>query len=902
MAAAIAINSQPPAAGVSPADDATDAIKAVSSKSKDKNDHKPSSSSSSMDPSDRIAAAGAATQQPKSNIPLAPSKYGRKGDPRMHRAVSIRLANPDISLLAALRAGGFVFPDGKDGELEGTVTDSDDVLLCQRKNQLSRRLRLARQGIERGIPFGYSDSGVALESRPWEGNGKGRVGCLNGNVTGAKNMKRVSNGKHQGIDALKNETEDAADASTAPSHLTGEKASTSSGNARNALALEAQARLMLLQHHSLGTQSQLPLHDTWDLGATSASFVPLLPTIYGSPAQGLVSGPNGLPAPPPRKRGSWGSSKRRRGKSDESKSSSKSSSSGISSGIKRQASVLSISGLDEKETLNDDDDDMPEEMAALSTKRMAKNHPLFGNPVAMLRSPALFGLPGGSYPGSVSPFGGLGNSNNAAPLQPNDYAAALSAAAAYGTTSFPAGLPPHSFLAQPSGPQAQLAPHAGAEVMAAQAVAAQQFLDAHDTVRKAQMDKAEQRSAGNAATPTAQPKAGAGGEDNLASTAEALRNVVEANQVDGTCKPGSNNAKAALAATTASLGMSREQLANVLSKGGVGNLLGPTASPPPLAAATFPGKAKAEVKKAEKGKTMNVDCAPTSPPCAPPKETAAQASPTSCAISDDKSQQKKSQQSKMKLALDLYRVESASLLRRCMLMANFEREQTNERDAAYVEFAGLALGAEMERMKILRNAMGWKGCEEDTESKAEVTAPSTYVAVKSTDGPQGQVSKSGRVSQLEGDGGKNKLCKGCGGCLDGRHVHRLEGKCGHRAIIHQPPDGPAHVDFLVDGKVECYQDMQPLKNSEGLWPSRFECDELSCTSGPDHLDHSNVCVEEQCKNDCIAAKKDDPKLLDISDINLEGKEWTFDFSNMPNGMGDETLLGLMGLRDSPKVD
>ena len=24
------------------------------------------------------------------------------------------------------------------------------------------------------------------------------------------------------------------------------------------------------------------------------------------------------------------------------------------------------------------------------------------------------------------------------------------------------------------------------------------------------------------------------------------------------------------------------------------------------------------------------------------------------------------------------------------------------------------------------------------------------------------------------------------GCFDGRHVHRLEGKCGHKAIIHQP--------------------------------------------------------------------------------------------------------------------
>jgi hypothetical protein len=50
------------------------------------------------------------------------TKLGRKGDPRMHRAVAARLADPDI-----------------------TLVDADGVTLGQRKNQLSRRLRLARQ-------------------------------------------------------------------------------------------------------------------------------------------------------------------------------------------------------------------------------------------------------------------------------------------------------------------------------------------------------------------------------------------------------------------------------------------------------------------------------------------------------------------------------------------------------------------------------------------------------------------------------------------------------------------------------------------------------------------------------------------------------------------------------------
>ena len=84
---------------------------------------------------------------------------GRRGDPRMHRAVNARLANPSISLLEALIIGGFEFPNGTDarngtgsdahGKSTRNIYDSDNVLLSQRKNQLSRRLRLARRRSER---------------------------------------------------------------------------------------------------------------------------------------------------------------------------------------------------------------------------------------------------------------------------------------------------------------------------------------------------------------------------------------------------------------------------------------------------------------------------------------------------------------------------------------------------------------------------------------------------------------------------------------------------------------------------------------------------------------------------------------------------------------------------------
>lgn len=74
---------------------------------------------------------------------------GRRGDPRMHKAVAARLANKQLSLLQALLVGGFEFPDGirGEGKCDRNVYDSDNVLLCQRKNQLSRRLRLVRKQV-----------------------------------------------------------------------------------------------------------------------------------------------------------------------------------------------------------------------------------------------------------------------------------------------------------------------------------------------------------------------------------------------------------------------------------------------------------------------------------------------------------------------------------------------------------------------------------------------------------------------------------------------------------------------------------------------------------------------------------------------------------------------------------
>lgn len=85
-----------------------------------------------------------ADHPPKKKLITTHIKFGRKGDPRMNKAVVTRLDNPKISLVDALLIGGFSFPKGINRS-DRHVYDSDDVSLIQRKNQLLRRLRILRK-------------------------------------------------------------------------------------------------------------------------------------------------------------------------------------------------------------------------------------------------------------------------------------------------------------------------------------------------------------------------------------------------------------------------------------------------------------------------------------------------------------------------------------------------------------------------------------------------------------------------------------------------------------------------------------------------------------------------------------------------------------------------------------
>lgn len=102
----------------------------------------------------QTSESAAAKQQGKKKDKIAAkgkpatAKSGRKSDPRMDRAVEAKLADPSMSLLDALRAGGFDIPSSSGASTpQYVVVDGDNVKITQRKNQLLRRLRTAKSSM-----------------------------------------------------------------------------------------------------------------------------------------------------------------------------------------------------------------------------------------------------------------------------------------------------------------------------------------------------------------------------------------------------------------------------------------------------------------------------------------------------------------------------------------------------------------------------------------------------------------------------------------------------------------------------------------------------------------------------------------------------------------------------------
>jgi hypothetical protein len=282
---------------------------------------------------------------------------------------------------------------------------------------------------------------------------------------------------------------------------------------------------------------------------------------------------------------------------------------------------------------------------------------------------------------------------------------------------------------------------------------------------------------------------------------------------------------------------------------------------------------------------------------------------------------------RLNLAVNIYKTDSRALLQKCMLLAGYENSDVVEGSQNYMQVALMSWETEGKRLENLL------GCSmESNRSKSTPVAtvaagtdfceclpatPATVAAVSaSQQQPPGGKSVKKQEDRMSGHShqhhhvdasyGQHLADHECDGGFEGRHVHRLSGKCGHKAIIHQPTGRPAHIDFVVDGKIECYEGIKPVgpKGQGALWPSKHKCAEIACPTDPNK--QTLVCGSNSvsCGGSngvCNASEVADsvhsniPKQLSLTDVDFDGKEWNVDF--FVNEGQDDSIMGLIKLGD-----
>ena len=306
-------------------------------------------------------------------------------------------------------------------------------------------------------------------------------------------------------------------------------------------------------------------------------------------------------------------------------------------------------------------------------------------------------------------------------------------------------------------------------------------------------------------------------------------------------------------------------------------------------------------------------------------------------LSSSSENREQAEQKQQALALKLFENENRALYQRAMLLAGYSMNETVEGSVQHVRFALEAWKKEGKRLQelVAKNenlAMVTAEGEDEPPLEAQLGTENSNlpfspsysrvfpeqkrprgsrgpnsVAMRQIDGEDGDDQHStfgkpldnsqcgkalnrNQPQQLHHDhshdhsGYGNNSDPACG-FDEGRHVHRLEGKCGHKAILHYPKNGVAHIDFVVGDKVECYQGVfrsgSPL-NMGGTWPSQYKCQDLSC---------KEQCSEHQVANhehSDVCNNLNPSRILTLDEVQ-DGKEWIADYS------GDETLQGLFKL-------
>ena len=232
-------------------------------------------------------------------------------------------------------------------------------------------------------------------------------------------------------------------------------------------------------------------------------------------------------------------------------------------------------------------------------------------------------------------------------------------------------------------------------------------------------------------------------------------------------------------------------------------------------------------------------------------------------------------------------------MQKCMLLAGYESSEVVEGHARYMQVALKVWEVEGKRLELLlgcsqesQRAGGFCECLPGIGPSAMTTNMASSHQQSNSCGPPESIANA-----------NDNEFKTAAVDTGGRHVHRLSGKCGHKAIIHQPQGRPAHIDFVVDGKIECYEGIKPVgpRGQGAMWPSLYKCSDLACPTDPkkQHV----ACGSDSCCDDHVSDEVHNahPKQLSLTDVDFDGKEWNVDFFAYDGQ--DDTLLGLIKLGD-----
>mmetsp|Transcript_38665 Transcript_38665/g.58020 ORF Transcript_38665/g.58020 Transcript_38665/m.58020 type:complete len:573 (+) Transcript_38665:1008-2726(+) len=197
-------------------------------------------------------------------------------------------------------------------------------------------------------------------------------------------------------------------------------------------------------------------------------------------------------------------------------------------------------------------------------------------------------------------------------------------------------------------------------------------------------------------------------------------------------------------------------------------------------------------------------------------------------------------ESKMKMALDFHCAETASLLKRCMIMAGFNPTETEECDSTYLEFARRATAGETQRIERIRAKLNMNG---DRNIPPLPTSKNTSKSSNRMRGNDSGTKDSGSGrSNLRQEGAnvpavnsfqsinQQKMSSQRGQKIidddtpsNGRYSHQREGKV-HQVGIHRPMISHTPGGFMMDQKAGFYEGINSMGLTSAMWSSNYSRD------------------------------------------------------------------------------